>query len=308
MGRYLPVIKTAECGSLTRAAHALGYTQPSLGYIINNIEDELGVKLFYRDQRGVTLTETGADLLEIMRQIESMEERLKETARLSQGGLLRVAIFPSVAAQWLPAILQTFYEKHPGVSVKLEHQVYYLNGELGVQGHTLDCAFFTGKCPSGLESIPLYEDPYYLVVSTASPLAQLEEAVPEEVRGKYRFIPTHESFDSESAIWDLYKTVAETNLVDFEPQENRMAVAMVDMDLGVTILPGLDLEDIPASRQVKCIPLKGRPTRTISLLCPREAERSPLTASFLQITCAKVEEWKGRSHFTGTLASPKPGP
>ena len=59
MGKYLPVIKTAECGSLTKAAHVLGYTQPSLGYIINNIEDELGVKLFYRDQRGVTLTENG---------------------------------------------------------------------------------------------------------------------------------------------------------------------------------------------------------------------------------------------------------
>ena len=46
MGKYLPVIKTAECGSMTRAAQVLGYTQPSLGYIINNIEDELGVKLF----------------------------------------------------------------------------------------------------------------------------------------------------------------------------------------------------------------------------------------------------------------------
>lgn len=59
MGKYLPVIKTAECGSLTKAAHVLGYTQPSLGYIINNIEDELGVKLFYRDQRGSPSPRTG---------------------------------------------------------------------------------------------------------------------------------------------------------------------------------------------------------------------------------------------------------
>lgn len=69
MGKYAPVIKTAECGSMTRAAQTMGYTQPSLGYIINNIENELGVKIFYRDQRGVTLTEAGVGLLEIMRQI-----------------------------------------------------------------------------------------------------------------------------------------------------------------------------------------------------------------------------------------------
>ena len=73
MGKYAPVIKTAECGSMTRAAQTMGYTQPSLGYIINNIENELGVKIFYRDQRGVTLTEAGVGLLEIMRQIEGQQ-------------------------------------------------------------------------------------------------------------------------------------------------------------------------------------------------------------------------------------------
>ena len=79
MGKYAPVIKTAECGSMTRAAHVLGYTQPSLGYIINNIENDLGVKLFYRDQRGVTLTETGSDLLKPMRKIEAMEDEMQES-------------------------------------------------------------------------------------------------------------------------------------------------------------------------------------------------------------------------------------
>lgn len=69
----------------------LGYTQPSLGYIINNIENDLGVKLFYRDQRGVTLTETGSDLLKLMRKIEAMEDELQEAARVSQWELLRVA-------------------------------------------------------------------------------------------------------------------------------------------------------------------------------------------------------------------------
>lgn len=83
-----PVIKTAECGSMTRAAQTMGYTQPSLGYIINNIENELGVKIFYRDQRGVTLTEAGVGLLEIMRQIEAMEMRLQEAARVSKWELL----------------------------------------------------------------------------------------------------------------------------------------------------------------------------------------------------------------------------
>ena len=61
MGKYRPIIVTAECGTLTRAGKILGYTQPSLGYIISNLESELGVKIFHRDQRGVRLTEAGAE-------------------------------------------------------------------------------------------------------------------------------------------------------------------------------------------------------------------------------------------------------
>ena len=298
MGKYRPIIVTAECGTLTRAGKILGYTQPSLGYIITNLETELGVKIFHRDQRGVRLTEAGASIIDIMRQIEDMEDHLREVIHTSQESLLRVGIFPSVASQWLPAILREFYEKHPGALVKLSHQFYYLNGEIGVKDHSLDCAFFTGKCPPGLEAVALYQDPYYLVVSADHPLAGQEAVALSSLTGAERFIPTNESFDSESAIWDVYQTFSQSNLVDFEPQENHMAIAMTEAGLGMTILPGLDLVDLSANHRVKALPLAEGLTRTISLLCPRESERTPLTAAFLSIARATVEKWRAKQGGT----------
>ena len=59
MGRYRPIIVTANCGSLTRAGKCLGYAQPNMGSIVTRVEKELGVKLFHRSQHGVALTETG---------------------------------------------------------------------------------------------------------------------------------------------------------------------------------------------------------------------------------------------------------
>ena len=298
MGKYRPIIVTAECGTLTRAGKILGYTQPSLGYIISNLETELGVKIFHRDQRGVRLTEAGASIIDIMRQIEDMEDHLREVIHTSQESLLRVGIFPSVASQWLPAILREFYEKHPGALVKLSHQFYYLNGEIGVKDHSLDCAFFTGKCPPGLEAVALYQDPYYLVVSADHPLAGQDSVALSSLTGAERFIPTNESFDSESAIWDVYQTFSQSNLVDFEPQENHMAIAMTEAGLGMTILPGLDLVDLSANHRVKALPLAEGLTRTISLLCPRESERTPLTAAFLSIARATVEKWRAKQGGT----------
>ncbi|MBR2490121.1 MAG: LysR family transcriptional regulator [Ruminiclostridium sp.] len=297
MGKYLPVIVTAECGSLTRAAQTLGYTQPSLGYIISNLEEELGAKIFFRSQRGMTLTDVGAKMLQTMRKIEALEQELQEQAQVGQGGLLRVGIFPSVAAQWLPGILVDLRREFPDTTIKLEHQIYYLDGEIGVKEHRLDCAFFTGKCPPGLDRVVLYEDPYYLIVNSNSDLADLEEVSLEDVVGKYQFIPTHESFDSESAIWEVYHAFEKKNVVDVQPQENRMAVAMVEADLGITILPGLDAMDLGAPRNVKAIPFREGLSRTISLLCPKALEKSPLIAAFLRFTQKRVEAWKAEKNL-----------
>ena len=138
--------------------------------------------------------------------------------------------------------------------VKLEQESCYLNGELDVKEHKLDCCFFIGQCPPGMESFPLYEDPYYLVVEEKSYLASLKEVSVWDVVGKYQFIPTNESFDMGSTIHEIY--------------------------------------DLIPNRAVKIIPLKDRLTRTVSLLCPRESERSHLTEVFLRLTQQRVDAWR----------------
>lgn len=291
MGKYLAVIKTAECGSLTRAAQAMGYTQPSLGYIINNIEDELQVKLFYRDQRGMTLTETGRQLLEIMQQIETMEERLFQTARVRNGELLRVGIFPSTASQWLPAILEDFYRAYPGAMVKLVHQFYFLDGETSVKSHSLDCCFFTGRRPSGLDALPLYEDPYHLVVPADSPLAEQEEVSVWDVAGHVPFLPNNESFDPGCAIWDVYQAFEKVKRLDCQPQENQMTIAMVEQGLGVTLLTELCLSDLLPGRRVALVRPKEDLKRPVSLLCPRETERSTMLSGFVRIAQRVAASW-----------------
>ena len=71
---------TAEEGSLSRAAAALGMTQPTLGRQVSAIETELGVALFERSGRGLHLTPNGLDLLEHARAMGEAANRLSLTA------------------------------------------------------------------------------------------------------------------------------------------------------------------------------------------------------------------------------------
>jgi len=71
---------TAQEGSLSAAARALGMTQPTLGRQVSALEVELGVALFERGGRGLELTPSGLELVEHVRAMGDAASRLSLTA------------------------------------------------------------------------------------------------------------------------------------------------------------------------------------------------------------------------------------
>ena len=188
MGKYEPILRIAELGNLTRAAEELGYSQSSLSYILNNIEGELGVKLFHRERLGVTPTKGGASLLELMGRIETLEKQLQFLALSLRTSVLRVGSMTSMSIAWLPSLLRTFQEKFPETTIHVLQQDSYRDLLLSLERDALDCTFFVGKHSPSLEFLPLYEDEYFVVVSRDHPLAQ-RTAIPQEALYQYTFVP-----------------------------------------------------------------------------------------------------------------------
>src|SRR5215468_2169105 len=125
----------------TRAARRLHVAQPALTKRIQQLEQRLGVRLFVRTRRSVTLTADGEQLLEKARQVIRAAQDLAATARrLSDGelGRLRIGFTPSAPHHVLPALMQTFRRQHPSVGCVLaeassEDQIrQILDGELDV--------------------------------------------------------------------------------------------------------------------------------------------------------------------------------
>lgn len=112
----------ADSGSLTRAAEQLGIAQPALSQSVKKMEGELGVRLLDRTQRGTTLTEAGAAILEDVRmsvsRIDAAATQAREIGR-GLAGTLRVGFVASAAFEMLPRALRVHRDEAPNVNYVL---------------------------------------------------------------------------------------------------------------------------------------------------------------------------------------------
>jgi DNA-binding transcriptional LysR family regulator len=117
-------IAVAEESSLGKAAHRLHVSQPALSQQISDLEDELGLKLFTRNSRGVELTEAGRAFLLAARRVfvavDQATEQAQEAAKGERGRLV-IGSLGAATISFLTGILARFREQHPLVEITVLH-------------------------------------------------------------------------------------------------------------------------------------------------------------------------------------------
>ncbi|MBW0147158.1 LysR family transcriptional regulator [Marinobacter arenosus] len=113
---------TAEEGSLSAAAKALGISQPTLGRQVAALEQELSTALFERGSRGLELTQTGLELLDYVRAMGDAASSLSLAATgraTSIEGEIAISASEITAACILPPILKKLRRQYPGIRISL---------------------------------------------------------------------------------------------------------------------------------------------------------------------------------------------
>jgi DNA-binding transcriptional LysR family regulator len=116
------LVAVARHGSVTAAAHALNYAQPSVSHHLARLEAETGTKLVQRAGRGIRLTDAGRLLaeraVEVLGRLDAAENELAVFAGL-RAGRLRLAVFPSALGTIVPAAAAILHERQPSVDLRL---------------------------------------------------------------------------------------------------------------------------------------------------------------------------------------------
>ena len=106
--------------SFTRAASELNVTQTAISHQIKRLEDELGIRLFVRQNRSLALTPQARDYLPLVRAaFDDLRMATERLTRRDNAKVLTVSTIASLAAKWLLPRLTTFQEAHPGIDVRI---------------------------------------------------------------------------------------------------------------------------------------------------------------------------------------------
>ena len=175
--KYLAFVKTVECGSFTRAAGVLNYSQSGISRMIGDLEREWQVTLLERGKSGVRLTSEGTRLLPYAKRVCSEYEKLQAEVDEINGlksGLIRIGTFSSVATHWLPNIIREFQKEYPGIDYELILGDY-TEIETWIEEGRVDCGFLRLPARKELESVFLEQD--RLLVSQVTLDADQQELI-----------------------------------------------------------------------------------------------------------------------------------
>ncbi|RLM24776.1 LysR family transcriptional regulator [Brenneria alni] len=187
------VVCIADAGSITQGARCASLAVGSASERLKNMEEDIGVKLFFRHPRGVSLTEAGEILVGHARELLSRQKRLKaELDAYVKGMRGKILLYAntSAMAEFLPCRLAKWLSENPNVTIELEERTSadiinnITNGiaEAGLVSDAVD--------PRGLTLEPIADDRLALIVPATHPLGcrdkvSLSDATGEPFIGLY---------------------------------------------------------------------------------------------------------------------------
>lgn len=271
----------ARTKSLTKAAKELHVGQSAISKQLDVLEKYLGVKLFRREQRGISLTEIGQQLGDSI--IPAFDQIAEATHTIIENGnnnKIRVHTYTTFAAKWLIPRLEDFHKKHPEFSVLIINSVEDIDFEKDRIDFSIQLG--SGNQPD-TEVDLLFNDIIEPVCSKAFLLKHAPETRYPQALLRTRLLVSHYRPKGEWEMWakahDYFAEIADTPRMNFSSSVLTWQAAADGLGIAIG-QAALLIDDVQEGNLV--FPF-GQPVKTglsFSLLRPKVRRETRKTALF----------------------------
>lgn len=287
-------ISVAQTLNFSEAARQNGLTQPGISHHINELEKQLGARLFVRTKRHVAVTDAGRSFLPYAMEIVNLTEKAAfQVHRLEEGacGNISIACLPTISDE-LCQCLNSFTHSWPDIMVDIaltsgrsllsiitesKHDFYFASRDMIPKGDTFDQLYIkTGNLA--------------LILNKDHPLAASKELDFSELK-KERFIAVSESEcpDLARCVNQLCRQYSFRPRVTAKYDSPELAVFAVGSGLGITIVPEA-LYRTTYSSNVVFIPLDCELSKREEVVAWRKELTNPAAKLFLSILRERYQQ------------------
>ncbi|MCH8010043.1 MAG: LysR family transcriptional regulator [Chloroflexi bacterium] len=286
LGQLEAYLQVAEHRNFSRAAEALGLTQPSVTARIQALERDLGESLFERNGRGVRLTEVGESFLpHVQRVLKALHDGKDavQSLRKLELGTLRLGAAPTISTYVLPALLKEFSSRYPGldVSVRTDYSQQIVQMVLADE---VQMGLERGTTHPEVETIPLYSDDVILVTAADDAFAERGSVDIEDLATRRLIM-----FNRGSSYYALVDNALRGAGLPVSPAmelDNMEATKkMVEVGLGIAMLPRVAVAQEVERGELREIEIKKMtmPRREVSLIYRRGRPLSRAAIAFIKL-------------------------
>jgi LysR family hydrogen peroxide-inducible transcriptional activator len=182
--KYL--VALANTRHFGQAAEKCFVSQPTLSGQIKKLEEDLGVTLFERTKRSVETTPLGEAIVEHARQVLEQADALVDLAKSNQNpliGPLRMGVIPTLSPYLMPLILKPLKKQYPQIRLVLSEELTNTLLER-LRKHEIDAALVATPVEDiDIESMPLFDEPFWLVHPRNHPLSSKKKITQADLDG-----------------------------------------------------------------------------------------------------------------------------
>lgn len=242
--KYRAFVHVVECGSLTKAAVMMGYSQPGVSKMVESLEAELKVSLFVRNGSSLKLTENGRRIYAYCKEIVQRYDDMINVTNAMNGLLttnLRIGAVNSMMQAYVPQLIKAYSDAYPSVLISLDELNSYDIID-ALKNNNIDVGFTNSFDLPGMEFVPLFNDPVRLIVNTASPLAS-KKKIPVSALNGCNIITIPSKGDD--LIAAVRKTYNFNSVSRYTVHSDAAAIAMVSAGLGSYIISEMQCHRLP---------------------------------------------------------------
>ncbi|MEK5083759.1 LysR family transcriptional regulator [Bacillus sp. FSL H8-0515] len=280
----------ARIQHVTKAAKSLSITQPALSRSIARLENHLGVSLFDRQGRSISLNQYGHIFLRrvqaMMKEYTEGKEEIQALLKPDQG-IVSLGFLHTLGTLLVPDLIGSFQQEYPNIAFQLKQNHSYWLLERLKSGDLDLCLLASIKPEDPIQWIKLWSEELFVFVPNDHPLASRESITLNEISGE-RFILLKKGYALRMTVDELFEKANIQPNIMFEGEEAATAAGFVAAGLGISILP--DLKGLDQSKITKIRVSWPECQRVIGIAWIKGRFLSPVAETFKQYVISHFSE------------------